>query len=209
MFRKVSNHYKSRNRFGEFNREQVDYAISRYGCYILAQNGDPRKPAIARAQAYFALQTRKQEQFEELDADRQRLLLRGEVVDNNKRLNAAAKQHGVFNYGAFHNAGYKGLYGGLGLGQIEKRKKLGKDKLLDRADTTELAANLFRITQTEDVLANDALSGGKQGQRGAESTHQQIGARVRQTIIDNRSTLPENLAPASEHITQVKKRLNS
>jgi DNA-damage-inducible protein D len=207
LFRDATKQYNRKNRWGGLTTyEKEDFELSRYACYLIAQNGDPSKEAIAGAQAYFVLQTRKQEVFEQLGSDDQRLLLRNEVIDNNKRLNSAAKQHGVTNYGSFHHAGYAGLYGGLSVKQVENRKKLGKDKLLDRADTTELAANLFRITQTENVLANEVIDGVMRGQRGSESVHKEIGKRVRQTIIDNKSTLPENLPPAKEHIKQLEKR---
>jgi len=188
-------------------REVPDYLLTRYACYLIAQNADPRKAEVAKAMTYFAQQTYKQEIYEKLTPEAKRLLLRGDIVINNKRLNSAAKSHGVVNYALFHDAGYKGLYG-KGLRDITRDKNIGKDKLLDRAGATELAANLFRITQTEDRLLKDAEAGKRHGQRGAEGVHFMIGGKVRETIKDIGGTVPEQLPP-EPHIKELKKRIKA
>lgn len=132
-------------------REIENYKLSRYACYLIAQNGDPYKKPVAQAQTYFAIQTRKQEIFQQLDKGGQRLFLRGEVKTHNKELNTTAYSAGVKNFGKFNNAGYIGLYG-MKKSSVQIKKGIGKDDVLDRAGATELAANLFRITQTDEKL---------------------------------------------------------
>ena len=135
----------------ETTREIEDYKLSRYACYLIAQNASPSKKAVAYAQTYFAIQARRQEIYQQLEEEEKRLFIRGEVKDHNKNLFQTAREAGVNNFGRFNNAGYLGLYG-MTAKEIQKRKQIGKDNVLDRAGITELAANLFRITQTDEKI---------------------------------------------------------
>lgn len=180
-------------------REVKDSKLDRYACYLVGQNGDPAKPQIAQAQSYFAIQTRRQEIAGQTNGNARRLFVRAKVKEENKRLASTAKRAGVTKFGTFNDAGYLGLYG-MKIKEIENFKKIRKGELLDRAGSEELAANLFRITQTESKISKEQV----RGQDEANQTHFKVGSKVRQTIADIGGTMPE-LLPPERHIKELEK----
>lgn len=209
----VSDHFAHIRKMVEIGsgatRELDDLRLTRYACYLIVQNGDPKKPVIANGQTYFAVQARRQELtddtagFNDLSEDQKRLAIRNELATHNKQLAAAAKDAGVatpLDYAIFQDHGYKGLYGGMGAKNIHAHKNLKKsDKILDRMGSTELAANLFRATQTEEKLRRDNV----QGKQHANQTHFSVGQKVRQTIEELGGTMPEELPVPEKSIKQL------
>ena len=189
-------------------REVGDYQLSRYACYLIVQNGDPRKEIIALGQTYFARRTRQQELldgYNQLTEDQKRMAIRDEMVKHNKSLAEAAQHAGVEtpkDFAVFQNHGYQGLYGGLGQKEIHAHKGLKKSqKILDHMGSTELAANLFRATQTDEKLRRDSVK----GKLKANTTHFEVGRKVRQTIKDLGGTMPEDLPTPKKSVQAIER----
>lgn len=207
----VSDHFVDVNKIveaGVTSKDIGDIELSRYACYLIVQNGDPRKKVIALGQSYFAVKTRQQElidNYDNLNEDQKRLAIRKEMKEHNKLLVAAAKDAGVqssLDYAIFQNCGYRGLYGGLSAKDIKERKHLDqKDDILDYMGHEELAANLFRATQAEAKLRRENI----QGKEKANQAHYEVGKEVRDTISRLGGTMPENLPTPEKSIKQIER----
>jgi len=212
----VSNHFVDINRMVQIGsgtkRSIEDIMLSRYACYLIVQNGNPKKNVIALGQTYFAVKTRQQElidDYDRLSEEQKRLAIRNEMINHNKSLAEAADMAGVktpIEYAIFQNHGYMGLYGGLKAKDIHKKKGLKKSqKILNHMGSTELAANLFRATQTDEKLRRDGIKGIED----ANKTHFEVGKTVRNTIQELGGTMPEELPTPKKSIKAIEKELST
>lgn len=208
----VSDHFADVSKMSNIGfggeREIEDYELSRYACYLIVMNGDSSKKIVALGQSYFAIKTRQQELIENYDSlgeDEKRIEIRNQLKTHNKSLAEAANQAGIItsiDYAIFQNKGYQGLYGGLGQKEIRERKGLKKgQQILDYMNSTELAANLFRATQTEEKLRREHIW----GTDAANKTHYEVGTKVRQTIKELGGTMPEDLPTPTKSIQQLER----
>ena len=206
----VNNHFsqvgKMVNIGSNTSRNIIDYKLSRYACYLIVLNSDPRKQVVALGKTYFAVQTRKQELSEKeylgLTEDEKRFYQRDLTRKGNYSLNIAARDAGVKNFDKFHNSGYKGLYNGETAGEIAKRKNLRyREDILDNMGSEELSTNLFRITQTEAKLKNDKIN----TQKGDNTVHYEVGKEIRNTIEKLGGTMPEYLPTPEKSLKELER----
>ena len=209
----ISHHFVSVNKMVDIGsntkRKIKDYKLSRYACYIIAQNADSRKEVVSLAQTYFAIQTRRQElseiEYDNMSEIEKRLYNRNLTKRGNYRLNQAAKYAGVKNFDRFHNAGYRGLYNGETADDIAKRKNLRyREDILDNMGSSELIMNMFRIDQTNQKLKRDNIN----GENKATNTHYEVGREVRETVKRLGGTMPEDLPLPNKSLKQVEKDIN-
>lgn len=209
----TSDHFVELNKIveaGATTKTILDYKLSRYACYLIVQNGNPKKEVIALGQTYFAIQTRKQEiteqEYESLSDDEKRFYQRMLTKKGNYSLNKAAKNAGVKNMAEFHNAGYKGLYNGETANDIAKRKGLRyREDILDNMNEDELVANLFRINQAKQKLIKDNIRGEKE----AKDAHYEVGKKVRKVIADIGGTMPEEMPTPKKSLKELEKECKS
>lgn len=190
----------------EAKRTILDYKLSRYACYLIVQNADPKKEVVALGQTYFAIQTRKMElterEYSSLTEEEKRFYQRNLTKKGNYSLNIAARNAGVKNFDKFHNAGYKGLYNGETADNIAKRKKLRyREDILDNMGSEELIANLFRISQTEQKLKRENINSESE----ANKTHYEVGSKIRNTIKELGGTMPEDLPTPDKSLKELEK----